>query len=218
MNDGANALRGVHRDVTRYSACWVLWDTAIGLALPRSIDEALTKRGFTFYSEAEYSTYDFRPPEGNSLGGWRNPDGSVFAFLLDESSRREKKFVMYVSGSRTEVSQIGKTIEQLKAQTLKVERRAIKTRDADEAILAEKKSPGTMRVGVMLGGFAAVLNVMAMLQLKFGLPSGMPQGFKDAYDYSAAVFAIASRGMLTIVAIFYSYYIVRYMYLMLRRL
>lgn len=162
-----------------YTASWVLWANSFehAMPLPRSIDHALSD--YVFYPEAEWARFGYRPPENVPLlGAWRDPGGRVFAFLLEGAPREvapgEKRLLLYVSGIRNAVDEVGARVTALKSVLARSERRELQVLHAEHRIEQEKKSPAVARLLKLIGLFTVVVNAFS-LYLRQLSPPALPE-------------------------------------------
>jgi hypothetical protein len=204
------------------TASWVLWGNLSehALPLPRSIDQAL--HDYVFYPEAEWARFGYRPPENLPLlGAWRDPDGSVFAFLLDFTSRgsadRESRLLLYASGIRESVERIGTRVTTLKSLIGKSERREIRVRHAEHLIAQEKKSPAVARLLKLIGLFTVLVNAFSLYLRKLSPPNFPEPYVQTAYNLLVTVVHFSALFLLLVITLIGIGYVLRYGILMLRR-
>ena len=205
-----------------YTASWILWANSSEhtMPLPRSIDQVLSD--YIFYHEADWGKFCYRPPDNLPLlGAWRDQDGSVFAFLLDYSSRETavdgKCVLLHVSGMRDAVEQIGTRIAALKSNLMKLERKEIQVRDADHRIEQEKKSPAITSLLRLIGFFTVAVNAFSLYLRKLPTPDLPSPLIQDAYQLLVTIVHFSALFLFLIIIVIGIGYALRYGILILRR-
>lgn len=204
-----------------YTGSWVLWANSFehAMPLPRSIDHALSD--YVFYPEPEWARFGYRPPENIPLlGAWRDPGGNVFAFLLDLAPRKaaagEKRVLLYVSGMRDAVEEVGARVTALKSVLAKSERKEIQVRHAEHRIEQEKKSPAVARLLKLIGLFTVVVNAFSLYLRQLPPPNLPAPSVQDAYQLLVVVVHFAALLLLLVITLIGIGYVLRYGILMLR--
>lgn len=206
----------------QYNASWVLWPNSSEhtIPLPRSIDQVLSD--YIFYHESDWDKFGYRPPDNFPLlGAWRDQEGSVFAFLLDYSSSEMAAggqcMLLYVSGLRDSVEQIGEKIATLKSKLTKLERKKIQSRQADIQIEQEKKSPAVSRLFILISLSTAIVNAISHYLRKLSPPTFPSPLIQDTYQALVTIVHFAAILMLLTLALVGFGYVLRYGNLILKR-
>lgn len=209
-------------EANSYTASWVLWPNSFEhtMPLPRSIDQSLSD--YVFYPEPEWARFGYRPPDNLPLlGAWRDPGGSVFAFLLGPAPREaaagEKRVLLYVSGIRDSVEQIGAKVTALKYVLAKSERREMHVRHAEHRIQQERKSPAVARLLTLIGLFTVVVNAFSLYLRQLSPPNLPAPSVQGAYQLLVVVVHFAALLLLLVITLIGIGYVLRYGILMLRR-
>jgi hypothetical protein len=189
--------------------------------LPRSIDDVLAD--YVFYPEAEWGTFGYRPPENAPLiGAWRDSEGQVFAFLLDMAASRpapeERSFLLYVSGERDAVNEVGAKVTALKSVLRNMERRELRTSHANDRIEREKRSPAVARLLKLVGVFTVVVNAFSLYLRRLSPPEFPREWIQGTYLALVTVVHFSALILLLVITLVSIGYALRYGLLMLRRL
>jgi hypothetical protein len=209
----------------QFDTCTVsfaLWGnpSTYDMPLPRIIDQALSN--YIFYPEIEYARYGYRPPENHSLlGAWRDETGSVFAFLLEpmpvNGELIERRFLLYVSGVRDAVDELGNKVSSLKTKLAKMERKELQIQRTEHKITQEQKSPATPRLIKMIVIFTGVINAFSLYLRRLPTPTMPSTTMTLVFQYLVGVLHIASLMLLLIITLVGIAYVLRYGVLVLRR-
>ncbi|MCK9194589.1 MAG: hypothetical protein M0P19_12030 [Nevskia sp.] len=205
-----------------FAASWMLWENSFEHAMPlaRSIDHALSD--YVFFPEPEWAKFGYRPPDNLPLlGAWRDSAGTAFAFLLDRSpaspSAGERRLLLYASGARSVVEEIGSKVTALKSVLAKSERKEIQVRHAEHRIELEEKSPAVARLLKLVGLFTIVVNAFSLYLRRLPLPN-LPSGpIQETYQFLVAVVHFAALFLLLTITLIGIGYVLRYGVLMLKR-
>jgi hypothetical protein len=207
-----------------YSASWVVWANSSEHSTPliRSIDHAL--RDYVFYPEAEWARFGYRPPEDSPLSSaWRDPDGHVFVFLLEgtakrHSARNEKPLLLYVSGLRTAVEQVGTRIAALKSGLAKLERKELRIIQAGHRIDEEKKSPSLARLFKLVAFFTVIVNAFSLFLWRLPPPNLPVPWAQHTFQFAVIAVSLAALTLLLTIILVGIAYAIRYGVLVLRRM
>jgi hypothetical protein len=207
----------------QYCASWLLWANSSqhGLSLPRAIDHALAD--YMFYPEGEWTAFGYHPPESATLlGAWRDASGQAFAFLLEKETRGERpngeQFLLYVSGLREPVEQLGRKVTALKSSLTKSERRELESVDAGRRIEREQKSPAVGRLLKLIGLFTVLINAFSLYLRQLPAPALPTRWIHHTYQGLVVAVHLSSLLLLLAITIIGIGYVVRYGILMFRRL
>jgi uncharacterized membrane protein len=205
-----------------FTASWMLWPTSSKhtMPLPRSIDHALAD--YVFYPESEWTRFGYRPPDNLPLlGAWRNSTGTAFAFLMvpaaGDIAPNEKPVLLYVSGAKYVVEEIGSKVTALKSVLAKSERKEIQVRHAEDRIEQEKRSPAVARLMGLVSLFTILVNAFSMYLRQLPLPNLPTVPVQKAYQILVVVVHFAALSLLLIITLIGVGYVLRYGILMLRR-
>ena len=205
-----------------FTASWMLWPTSSKhtMPLPRSVDHALAD--YVFYPESEWTRFSYRPPDNLPLlGAWRDAAGTAFAFLMTpaagDGAPSKKPVLLYVSGAKDAVEDIGSKVTALKSVLAKSERKEIQVRHAEDRIEQEKKSPAVARLLKLVGLFTVVVNAFSLYLRQLPLPNLPSAPVQQAYQVLIIVVHFAALLLLLIITLIGVGYVIRYGILMLRR-
>lgn len=190
------------------------------MPLPRAIDSALS--GYVFYPEAEWSRFGYRPPENEPLlGAWRDPDGSVFAFLLAPDSKKNSqnngRLLLYVSGAKQAVNELGAKVAALKTVLAKSEGKEIRVLHAEHRMKQENKSPAVGRLLKLIGIVTVLVNAFSLYLRKLPPPEFPTPSLQMAYSVMIVILHFSSLILLFLVTLIAILYVLRYGILMMRR-
>ena len=217
--NGETGLTKQHDTCTVSLALWGNPST-YDMPLPRIIDQALSN--YVFYPEIEWARYGYRPPENHSLlGAWRDENGSVFAFLLKpmpvDGESIERQFLLYVSGIRDAVDELGNKVTVLKAKLAKMERKELQIQRTEQKISQEQESPVAPRLIKMIIIFTGVINAFSLYLRRLPTPTMPSTTMTFVFQYLVGALHIASLVSLLIITLVGIAYVLRYGILVLRR-
>lgn len=206
-----------------YTACWALWPNPrnYALPLPRLIDQALS--GYLFYPEPEWVKYGYRPPENYPVvGAWRSPEGSVFAFLLGAGSQgpsaQEPGFMLYVTGSRDAVEELGAHVMMLKSSLARSDKKELVVRQSGYKLGLEQKSQAIARLAKLIGLFTVVVNAFSLYLRRLPSPELSSSAVLTAYQILVGAVHFSALALLLMVILAAIGYTVKYALLVYRRL
>ena len=212
----------VETQLIAFTASWMLWPSSSRhtMPLPRSVDQALAD--YVFYPESEWTRFGYRPPDNLPLlGAWRDVAGTAFAFLMtpttDAGAHCENPVLLYVSGAKDAVEDIGSKVTALKSVLAKSERKEIQVRHAEDRIAQEKKSPAVGRLLKLVGFFTVVVNAFSLYLRKLPLPTLPSTSVQQAYQVLVVVVHFAALFLLLLITLIGVGYVLRYGILMLKR-
>lgn len=205
-----------------YTSCWALWpkpDEDI-LSIPKGIDQSLS--GYLFYPEIEWEKYGYRPPESQTLlGAWRNPEGTVFIFLLDQENLKQKSdqklYVLYVAGNKNEISAVEEIVNNFKNRFDRSEKRELSFATAKKKLEDESNAKYVERLIKIIGVFAAIVNAISLYIRTLSPPAEF--GPYAEIIYKVLIYAIhfSALTLLLIVTLIAILYAVRYGLLISKR-
>lgn len=206
-----------------YTASWALWpheserDARIEVTIDRALD------GYLFYPESEWSKYGYRPPENFPLiGAWRNPVGSVFIFLLDQTPRDSndnlRQFLLYVAGNKTHVNSVGTKITGLKKVLARTERKKLQGKNAGLRLEGEKKAQSIERLIKLIGLFAIIINALSLYLRKLPPPTFPSKLLNDIYQLVMSMVHFSALLLLLLIIVISLFYAFHYGLLLLRRI
>jgi hypothetical protein len=205
-----------------YTVSLALWGnpSTTDMPLPRIIDQALSD--YVFYPEPEWARYGYRPPEDHPLhGAWRDEKGSVFAFLLKpmpvDGELFERQFLLYVSGVRDAVDELGNKVTVLKSKLAKLERKELQIQRTEQKITQEQKSSAAPRLIKMIVIFTGVINAFSLYLRRLPTPTMPSTTMTLVFQYLVGALHIASLMLLLIITLVGIAYVLRYGILVLRR-
>ncbi|MBI5409783.1 MAG: hypothetical protein HZA14_10495 [Nitrospirae bacterium] len=209
-------------DDNSYTACWALWpkpDEDIW-AIPKGIDRSLS--GYLFYPEIEWAKFGYRPPESQTLmGAWRNPEGTVFVFLLDQENLKQKSdqrhCILYVAGNKSEINVVVDIVNNFKDRFIRSEKRDLSFETAKKKLEDESKAKYIERLLKIIGLFAAIVNAFSLYIRTLSPPAEFGLYAKVIYNLMIYAIHFSALVLLFIVTLIAIVYAVRYGLLISKR-
>lgn len=205
------------------TASWVVLSRsdADTTRIQQALDGCL--RGYLFYPQVDWARYGYRPPDGHEvLGAWRHPDTLAFVFLLDNPKmlplRSVSQFLIYAAGAQDEIEEFDEPIGRIKRDIAAASRQreseaALQKRLASADVLRSPK-----RLMVMLGSFTLVVNAFSLYLRKLPPPPAISSGMTDTYTTLLILIHMSALLLLLAAIVICLAYVLKYGYLMLRRL
>ncbi len=205
------------------SSCWQLLasDESDKKKIQRYTDGVFV--GYSFYPETDWKKYGYFPPDGHQvLGAWRHPRSLVFAFLLDNSLMQKggeySQYLIYAMGVETEIALIEKRISSLKKDLRKQAHKMAQTLGAASRL--DQMTPNRS-----IGMFTAVLTFVTGLVNAFSyylrtlpLPQFGSQSAQQVYIILLSTIHFLSLGLLITVTIICGLFLLKYAFILIRRL
>jgi hypothetical protein len=206
-----------------YTACWAMWPQVSLREVPIEVAIDRAFEGYLFYPEPEWLRFGYRPPENFPLiGAWRDADGKVFIFLLDQTPSRSKdvhrQLFLYVCGDKRKVDSIERIITSLKAMLAKAERKELRDMDAAFRLEEDKKIQSIERLMKLVGLFAVIINSFSLYLRKLPPPNFPSVLFDYLYQLMLIAVHFTALILLLLIIIISLFYVFQYGLLMLRRL
>jgi len=199
-------------DDKSHTACWALWpkpDDDIW-TIPKGIDQSLS--GYLFYPEIEWTKYGYRPPESQTLmGAWRNAEGTVFIYLLDQENLKQKfdqrHFILYVAGNKTGIDAVEVIVNNFKSRFMRSEKRDLSSETAKKLLKDESKTKHIERLIKVVGLFTAIVNAFSLYIRKLPPPPEFGPYAQTCYNvliYAIHFSALFLLLIVTLIAIIYA--------------
>ena len=160
--EGHATKKTAERRQDQYTACWVLWSRTDEntKAVQEKVDEIFSG---SFYPEIEWNRFGCRPPENYPLiGAWRDHDGEVFAFLLDDLTMvrvaSNRQMILYLAGGKDNVQAFEGRIRDLKEFVSKAERKDLAAERLKGQVEDTERSQLLRRLLKLVAFFTVIVN------------------------------------------------------------
>lgn len=215
------ATPATERALTVHS--WVLYalsdeDAAL---IYRELDAALP--GYSFYPEADWGFYGYRPPEGHhTAGAWRHPATRAFVFLLDNprmlAADGTSQFLVYAAGQTTAIVELEPRVRALKEKLQVRHQRAEGDSALTDRLDRAHKSISTPLLGALLAVLTGVINGLSLYLRRLPPPL---LGGQSALSLYHALLAGVHFGAILLLGLFVAVliaFLTKYAMLVIRRL
>lgn len=205
------------------SSCWQLlaWTGEEAKKIHREIDRVFS--GYLFYPEVDWKNFGYFPPDGYQvLGAWRHPSILMFGFLLDnpfmQKSGSDLQFLIYIVGEEQEIASIEKKILNLKKGLIKDAFRTAQTLGAAARLDQMTTNRSTAVFTAILAFVTALTNAFSLYLRTLPAPELPSQFLKGLYIWFLSLVYFISLGLLILVSVICGIFIIKYAFLLLRRL
>jgi hypothetical protein len=196
--------RDVHDSVAPYcTTAWAIWPGSDDdmSDLQRRVDAILT--GYSWYPEAEWGLYGYRPPEEYPLlGAWRSPTTTAFVFLLQEPHgvcHINGQCLLFFAGGVSEKELVAEKVNRLKSDLARLDRQEVRDWKIEGRINSAQKSGLLTRLLMLLGPLTAVINAFALYLRKLPPPPIDNTFFREVFSY---LFYFIHVGALSLLLVF----------------
>lgn len=178
--------------------------------------------GYSFYPEFDWKKYGYSPPDGHQvLGAWRHSQTKVFAFLLDnpqiESWGSNAHLLLYTAGSMVEISKLEPKIEALKSKVALTETKDRTLIQDEKRLKGISKKPLIILMAI-LGTFGGIITYLSDYLRKIPPPKFGNEATAKFYNILMELLHLSALVLLLIVAIICIAFLLKYGYLLIKRL
>ena len=205
------------------SSCWQL--LALTGEEAKKIQQEIDKvfSGYSFYPEVDWKNFGYFPPDGYQvLGAWRHPEALMFGFLLDNPFMQkfdsDLQLLIYIVGEEQEIVSIEKKILNLKKGLMKDAFRTAQTLGAAARLDQMTTNRSTAVFAAVLTFVTALINAFSLHLRTLPAPELSTQLLKHIYIWLLAFVYFLSLGLLILVSVICGLFLLKYAYVLLRRL
>jgi hypothetical protein len=205
------------------SSCWQLLASTgeETKKIQREIDRVFS--GYSFYPEVDWKNFGYFPPDGYQvLGAWRHPDALLFGFLLDnpfmQKFNSNLQFLIYIVGEEQEILSIEKKILNLKKGLMKDAFRTAQTLGAASRLDQMTTNRSTAVFTAILAFVTVLINAFSLYLRTLPAPELSSQFLKGLYICLLSLVYFVSLGLLILVSIICGLFLLKYAFVLLRRL
>jgi hypothetical protein len=206
------------------SMSWVLWGSSAPddlAAIHHEVDQIFSN--FSFYPEADWPHYRFKPPEGPRIvGAWRHPEGIAYVFLMNNPGMTTasgiKQLVLSYDGERSTLAPLLPQIKKLKRE---LARKHGQKNSEQRLILRLGKadtSASLKRLMALMAPITAIINALALYLHKLPRPTIETPWLASLYQFLLSSVFISALALLFAFTLICLLYTCKYGFLLLRRL
>jgi hypothetical protein len=206
-----------------YTKSWLFLSHSDGEAafIQQHVDAVFSK--YSFYPEAEWGRYGYRPPEDHKiLGAWRHPEGIAFAFLLDNprmsSVQPTEQFVLQYAGAPEELIAFLEPIEKLKESLAKDQHQRAKESRLETRLNSAQQTKSLQGVLGLLALFTTAINGFSLYIRKLPPPNSVGQTALQFYSRCLFAIHIGALALLLSFIVICILFVWKYGLLLLRKL